>query len=62
MLKMLEVVGTSPESYSEAVKDAVGRLLAAGEKIHFFSVADHRGSVRDRKVEFQAVLKVAVES
>jgi len=27
---MLEVVSTSPESYSEAVKDAVGRLLATG--------------------------------
>jgi flavin-binding protein dodecin len=62
MLKMIEVVGTSEASYSEAVKEAVGRLGAAGERVHFFYVTEHRGAVRDEKIEFQAVVKAAVES
>ncbi|MBE3069773.1 MAG: dodecin domain-containing protein, partial [Planctomycetes bacterium] len=44
MLKMVEVVGTSPKGYSEAVKAAVDALVAAGEKVHFFTVTEHRGS------------------
>jgi len=62
MLKMLEVVGTSPVSFAEAVKAVVNRLMAAGEKVHFFTVSELRGSVRDGKIECQAVVKVAVES
>ena len=62
MLKMQEVVATSPVSFAEAVKAVVNRLMAAGEKVHFFTVSELRGSVRDGKIEFQAVVKVAVES
>jgi len=62
MLNMVEVVGVSAASYSEAVKDAVGRLLAAGKRVHFFTVTEHRGAVRDKKIEFQAVVKAAVEA
>ncbi|MDH5406644.1 MAG: dodecin family protein [Candidatus Aminicenantes bacterium] len=62
MLRMLEVVGTSRLGFSEAVKDAMERILAAGENIHFFQVMEQRGAVRDGKVrEFQVILKVAVE-
>lgn len=59
MLKMIEVVGTSPPGFSEAVD----RLLADGEKVHFFQVVEQRGSVREGKLrEFQVVLKAAVEA
>ena len=62
IFKMIEVVGTSSLGFSEAVKDAVERILAAGEKMHFFQVMEQRGAVRDGKVrEFQVILKVAVE-
>jgi len=62
MFKMLEVVGTSPLGFTEAVKEAVERILAAGENIHFFQVLEQRGAVREGKVkEFQVILKVAVE-
>lgn len=62
MLKMIEVVGASPIGFSEAVREAVDRLLANGEKIHFFQVVEQRGSVREGKLrEFQVVLKAAVE-
>jgi flavin-binding protein dodecin len=62
VLKFIEVVGSSPQDYSEAVRDAVESLIASGEKVHFFQVVEERGSVREGKIkEFQVVIKVAVE-
>ena len=61
MLKMLEVIGTSDQSWAAASKAAVEALLAKGEKVHFFVLQEGRGTVRGGKVEFQAVVKVAVE-
>lgn len=62
MLKMIEVVGTSPIGYSEAVKAVVEKLVAKGEKVHFFTVGEQRGAFHGGKIEFQAVVKVAVEA
>jgi flavin-binding protein dodecin len=59
---MIEVVGTSPTSFAEATKAAVQVRLAAGEKVHFFTVSEFRGTVRDGKIEFQSVIKLAVEA
>ena len=61
MLKMLEVIGTSDTSWAAASKAAVEALIAKGEKVHFFVLQEERGSVRNGKVEFQAIVKVAVE-
>lgn len=61
MLRMIEVVGRSPKSYYEAVRSAVEGLAKAGEKPHFFTVTEHRGAYHDGQIEFQAVVKVAVE-
>ena len=61
MLKMVEVVGTSPKGYSEAVKAAVDALVAAGEKVHFFTVTEQRGSHHAGRIEFQVVVKAAVD-
>jgi len=62
MLKMLEVVGTSPESFSQAVHNAVDQVVGAGEKVHFFEVVEQRGSVREGRLkEYQVKLKIAVE-
>ena len=61
MLRFIEVVGTSPLGYSEAVRAAVEDLIARGEEVHFFQVVEERGSVREGKLqEFQVVLKVAI--
>jgi len=63
MFKMIEVVGTSESGYSEAIRTTIDRLLAAGEKVHFFQVIEERGAVRNGKFyEFQVILKVAVEA
>ncbi len=62
MLRMLEVIGSSEAGYSEAVREAVQRLIDAGEKVHFFEVVEQRGAVRNGRLkEFQVKVKVAVE-
>lgn len=62
MFKMLDVVGTSPLGFSEAVKQGVEQVLESGEKVHFFQVLEQRGAVRDGKLkEFQVIMRVAVE-
>jgi hypothetical protein len=62
MLRMIEVVGTSPLGFSEAVKTAVEEVIRSGKAPHFFQVVEQRGSVREgRLAQFQVVLKVAVE-
>lgn len=62
MLKMMEIVGTSPIGYSEAVRSAIEGLLEKGEKVHFFQVVEQRGAVRDGKFkEFQVIVKAALE-
>jgi len=61
LLRFIEVIGSSPLGYSEAVRLAVEDLIAKGEEVHFFQVVEERGSVRDGEIkEFQVVLKVAV--
>ena len=62
MFKMLEVIGISSESFSQAVHHAVDQVVSAGEKVHFFEVVEQRGSVREGRLkEFQVKLKIAVE-
>ena len=62
MFRMIDIVGTSPLGFSEAVKDGVERVLKSGEKVHFFQVLEQRGAVRDGQLkEFQVIIRVAVE-
>ncbi len=62
MFKMIDIVGTSPLGFSEAVKDGVERVLKSGEKVHFFQVLEQRGAVRNGQLkEFQVIMRVAVE-
>jgi hypothetical protein len=62
MFKMIDVVGVSPGGFSEAVKNGVEKVLASGEKVHFFQVLEQRGAVRDGELkEFQVVVRVAAE-
>jgi flavin-binding protein dodecin len=61
MLRFIEVIGSSPSGYSEAVRAAVEDLIAKGEEVHFFQVVEERGSVRGGNLmEYQVVLKVAI--
>jgi len=62
MFKMLEVVESHPDGFSEAIRKAVETVIENGEAVHFFEVIEQRGAVRDGKFkEFQVKVKVAVE-
>lgn len=62
MFRMIEIVGKSSQGFSEAVKEAIEKILESGEKVHFFQVLEQRGAVREGKFkEFQVILRVAVE-
>ncbi len=57
--KLIDVVGTSPTSFAEAVKAAV---VEAGKTVHgmnWFEVLEQRGAVKDGKVaEFQVTVRI----
>ncbi len=61
MIHMMEVVGISNVSFSDAVKSAVKKLLEGGHKLYWFEVVEERGAVKGNEVEFQVKLKVAAE-
>ena len=57
--KLIDVVGTSPSSFAEAVKNAV---VEAGKTVHhmaWFEVTEQRGAIKDSKVaEFQVTVRI----
>jgi flavin-binding protein dodecin len=58
--KKIELVGTSAESFEDAIRTAVERASKTLKHLLWFEVKELRGSIRDGKVsEFQVVLQVA---
>ncbi|MDZ7263298.1 MAG: dodecin family protein [candidate division KSB1 bacterium] len=62
MIHMLEVVGISNMSFSDAVKSAVKKLLEGGNKLYWFEIVEQRGAVKGNEIEYQVKLKVAAEA
>jgi len=61
MFKVVEIVGSSPDGYTEAVKDVINKVNAGGESPAWFEVVEQRGAIVDGQLkEFQVKLKVAV--
>jgi dodecin len=57
--KKIEIVGTSPVSFSEAVKNAITEASKTIRHMEWFEVIEQRGHIKDNAVtEFQIVLKV----
>lgn len=57
--KLIELVGTSPVSFAEAVKAAVAEASATVRHMDWFEVVSQRGSIVDGKVtEFQVTVKI----
>ncbi len=57
--KMIEIVGTSPQSFAEAVKAAVVEASKTVHHMDWFEVIDERGRIADGKVqEFQVTVKI----
>ncbi|APF19386.1 dodecin [Caldithrix abyssi] len=57
--KMIEIVGTSNESYEKAIENAIQKASESLKAISWFEVVQQRGAVRDGKVEeYQVILKI----
>jgi dodecin len=57
--KMTEIVGTSKDSFADAVKQAVKRASASLRHMNWFEVVDQRGLIKDGEVaEFQVTIKI----
>ena len=57
--KTIELVGTSPTSFADAVKSAIAEAAATVRHMDWFEVVEERGRITDGKVvEFQVTIKV----
>ena len=57
--KKIEVVGTSPASFAEAVKSAVAEAAKTIRQMGWFEVVEQRGAIKDGKVsEFQVTVRI----
>ena len=57
--KMVELVGTSGASVSDAIQNAITRVTATVRNVRWFEVMQVRGEVADGKVvRYQVTLKV----
>lgn len=57
--KTIELVGTSPVSFAEAVKAAVAEASKTVHHMDWFEVVEQRGRIAEGKVqEFQVALKI----
>ncbi|WP_424139977.1 dodecin [Roseomonas chloroacetimidivorans] len=57
--KLIELVGTSGESVSDAIQNAITRASSTIRNIRWFEVVQVRGEVADGKVgHYQVTLKV----
>jgi flavin-binding protein dodecin len=57
--KITEIVGTSPQSFAEAVRAAVAEAGKTIRHMDWFEVTDQRGRILDGAVaEFQVTLKI----
>jgi len=56
--KLVELVGSSQESVTEAIQNAIGRASATLRNLKWFEVTEIRGGVSDGKVvHYQVTLK-----
>jgi flavin-binding protein dodecin len=57
--KKIEIVGTSPVSFAEAVKEAVKTASKSVRHMDWFEVVEMRGRIKDGAVlEFQVTIRV----
>ncbi len=57
--KLIEVAGTSPLGYDDAIKQAVAKAAESVDHLDWFEVTEMRGHIRDGQIaHFQVVLKM----
>lgn len=56
--KGVTVVGTSMESFSDAIRKAVERANQTISELRWFEIRDQRGAVRNGQIEYQVTMEV----
>lgn len=57
--KIIEIVGTSKESYEKAISNGIAKASETVKAVSWFEVVQQRGAAKDGIVtEFQVVMKV----
>ena len=57
--KLIELVGTSDQSFSEAVQNAISEASRTVKGLSWFEVVEQRGRITDNRVEeYQVKLRV----
>ena len=57
--KIIEVVGTSPESIEDAIQGAITRAAKTLNNLQWFQVTEGRGAISDQKLDrYQVMLKI----
>lgn len=57
--KLIDVVGTSPTSFAEAVKSAVAEAARTVTHMNWFEVVEQRGAIHGGQVsEFQVTVRI----
>ncbi len=56
--KVIELVGTSSESYQNAIDSAIERASSTLKGLEFFEVVEHRGHIRGGQLVHQVKLHV----
>ena len=56
--KGVTVVGTSNESFSEAVRIAIERAQQTIHELRWFEIRDQRGALHEGKIEYQVTVEV----
>lgn len=58
VFKGVTIVGTSNESFSDAIKVAIHRASQTIRETRWFEVREQRGALRDGQIEYQVTLEV----
>lgn len=57
--KVIEIIGTSTNSYEDAIEGAIARAGKTVDNLQWFEVREMRGALEDGKVaRYQVLLKV----
>jgi flavin-binding protein dodecin len=56
VFKGFTIVGTSNESFSNAIEVAVERAKQSIRELRWFEVKEQRGAIRDGQIEYQVTL------
>ena len=57
--KKIEIVGSSPDGFEEAVQNALARAKKTVRNMRWFEVTETRGGIEDGKVgDWQVTLKI----